>query len=161
MTGDRADELRAAFDRGFAEPPAGPRAQPIDVLRIRLGDEAFVVALAEVAALHVERPMCAVPTSVRELVGVAAVGPAIVPVYDLAAMIGVHADHPPRWLAIAGGGSVGFAFHAFDGLARVDALPPVAATGGFLRGVLADAGRSIPVIDLAAITRSVLQRRER
>jgi hypothetical protein len=124
---DRAAELRAAFDASFAAAPSAPPPQHRDVLRVRAGGVAHDLALAQVASLHASVRIVPVPSPVRELLGVVAVHGAVVPIYDLAAVLRCGAGPGgPRWIAIARGGEVGFAFDAFDGLARVDpALPAI------------------------------------
>lgn len=132
---DRALELQAAFDRGFAEALRGPRAATTDLLRVRLDGAPYVVRLSEVAALHVDLPICAVPTPARELLGVAAIRSALVPIYDLRALLGAPTTHAPRWCAVHT--TVGFAFDGFDGLLRVETIP-----------------NNVPVLDLGALAGS-------
>ena len=118
--GDRAAELRAAFDASFAAPPVPPPPRMVDVLRVRAGGIAYTLALAQVASLHADLRIVAVPSPARELLGVVAVRGTVVPIYDLASALGATANPAaPRWIAIARGGAVGFAFDGFDGYARV------------------------------------------
>lgn len=130
MTRDRAAELRAAFDRGFAEPPAEPTAAPIGVLKIRLAGEPYGVLVAQVASIHVDLQLAPVPSPVASLLGVAAVRGAIVPVFDLRALVGVSTANPPRWTVLATGLASGYAFDGFDGLVRTT----VAAAGSIVDG---------------------------
>jgi hypothetical protein len=143
MTGDRAAQLRDAFDRGFALPHAAGSGARVELLRLRVGDAAFAVALVEVASLHVDLDVVALPAADPALRGVAAIRGAVVAVYDLRALLGVAAAAHPRWVVISRGGD-GFAFDGFAGHVRVAALPP---SGG---AVVLD-GRPHPLIELATL----------
>jgi chemotaxis signal transduction protein len=155
---DRASQLRAAFDRGFAEAPRGPRAETIDLLRIQVGGDLYAIAMMDVASVHVDRHVCPVPSPARALLGVIAVRSAIVPLYDLQAILETAARSTPRWCAVAREAPAGFAFHGFDGLMRIAAGAIRSEQRGFTRGVVSDGGRSYPVINLAAVTSSLLER---
>jgi purine-binding chemotaxis protein CheW len=111
---DRAASLRAAFDRGFAEPAAvAGRAEGF--LAIRAGEHSRAVRLAEVAAIHADRRIVPLPSPSPSLLGLAGFRGAILPVYDLCALLGTSSPAPPRWLIVAAAAAVAFAFDAFDG----------------------------------------------
>ncbi|MGE3547439.1 MAG: chemotaxis protein CheW, partial [Kofleriaceae bacterium] len=112
-----ADELRRAFDRDFARAAGAPTAGE-DVLAIQCGGDPYAIRLAEVAGLHAHLTIEPVPSPVRELTGVAALRGALVPIYDLAALLGYPACNG-RWSVVAGGRSMGFAFDRFESHARV------------------------------------------
>jgi hypothetical protein len=139
---DRAAELRRAFDRGFAEAPRGVPAVMVDLLRLRIGTETYMIRTTSITAIHAGIAITTVPATAPELIGVAAIRTALVPVYDLRVLLGVAPTAPPRWLVQAH--DAGFAFEGFDGHARVAELPADAA-------VASHAGRLHAVIDLAAI----------
>jgi chemotaxis signal transduction protein len=154
----RAAELRDAFDRAFAEPPAGPRPAYRELLRVRLAGEPFALALAEIAAIHVDLEVVAMPATAHELLGVIAVRAQIVPVYDLRAVVGAPRELAPRWLVIARDAPAAFAFDGFDGLVRVvDA--PVASSAQFASGVVMIDGRSTTILDLEAARAAVHKER--
>jgi purine-binding chemotaxis protein CheW len=155
----RAAELRDAFDRAFAEPPAGPRAAYRELLRVRLAGEPFALALVEVAAIHVDREVVAMPATAPELLGVIAVRAQIVPVYDLRAVVGAPRELAPRWLVIARDAPAAFAFDGFDGLVRVAADAVVASSARFASGVTRIEGRSITILDLEAACAAVHKER--
>lgn len=138
----RADELRAAFDRGFAEAPAGDKRAALELLRIELAGEPHAIALADISSIHVDPKITAVPATAPELIGVIAVRGAIVPVYDLRALLGLATTRAARWIVIAHGAA--FAFDAFLGHLAVAELT--------VRGVVEHAGRNHPIIDLAAVS---------
>ncbi|MEO8844933.1 MAG: chemotaxis protein CheW [Kofleriaceae bacterium] len=137
----RADELRAAFDRGFAEAPAVVAGAGYELLRIELGGEPYVVPLADVMSLHVDLRIVAVPATVPTLLGVIALRGAIVAVYDLRALLGLATTRAPRWIVLANG--AGFAFDGFAGHVRVDDV--------VVRGVVELAGRLHPIVDLKGL----------
>jgi len=144
----RAEELRAAFDGGFADAPAGERRAAIELLRVELAGEPHALALAELSSIHVDPRITAVPATAPALIGVIAVRGAIVPVYDLRALLGLATTRAPRWVVIAQG--LAFAFDAFTGHLAV-AEVPVRGDARLVRGVVEHEGRNHPIIDLAAV----------
>jgi len=135
VTGDtrdaRAEALRRAFDGAFAEArtvrdDAGVEA----LLGLSAGGVRCAVRVRDVTGLHADRRVTPVPGGAPGLLGLAGLGQAIVPVYDLAFLLGRGADAaPPRWLIVAGGGAVALAFEHFDGHLLVPADAVGAETG--------------------------------
>jgi chemotaxis signal transduction protein len=117
----RAEELRRAFDRSFADAPrVDTDATYVDLLAIRVGGDGYALRLAEVAGLFVDRVVSPLPTSVPELRGLAGFRASLVPVYDLAALLGYPTADAPRWLvSMAGVVTVALAFDRFDAHVRV------------------------------------------
>ena len=137
----RAEQMRAAFDRSFAEPPA-LEAIGTEVLRIELAGDPYVVALREVSSIHVDLKIVPVPATVATLIGVVAVRGVLIAVYDLRALRGVSTDKRPRWILVADG--VGFAFDGF--------LGHLSVAGTLERGVIEHDGRLHPVVELKGTT---------
>jgi chemotaxis signal transduction protein len=137
MSRDRAAELRDAFDRGFAQPPAGPAQAYTDRLRIRVGGAPYALPVAEIASLHVDLRIEPVPSGAATLLGVATIRSAIVAVHDLRALLGITGGGAPRWVVLARD-AVAFAFDSFDGLARV---------------VIGTVDKGYPVLDLSRVLR--------
>ncbi len=135
----RADDLREAFDRGFAAAPATARPPQHELLRIELAGEPHVIPLAAIDSIHVDLPIVPVPATSTTLLGVIAVRGAIVPVYDLRGLLGLATARPPRWLAIAG--TSAYAFDGFEGHLAVTDDPRT-------RGVVSHEGRLHRLIDL-------------
>jgi purine-binding chemotaxis protein CheW len=127
----RAAELRLAFDRSFAE---APRAEPVrleDLLAFRVAGDPYAVRLADTRGLFADRKIVRLPSPARELLGVAGFRGAVVPVYDLRALLGYPAAEAPRWLFLAAHASaVGLAFDRFDGQLRVPSAAIVAGAPG-------------------------------
>jgi chemotaxis signal transduction protein len=123
---DRASNMRAAFDRSFAE-ARRPEAPAVEgLLAIRIGSEPYALRLSEIAGLYADRAVTRLPGDAPALLGIAGFRGAIVPVYDLPALLGHRPAETTRWLAMAAGPPVAFAFAALDGHLRValDAIVP-------------------------------------
>jgi purine-binding chemotaxis protein CheW len=123
----RAAELARAFDSSFARAPDHDARAQIDVLAIRLGAAPHALRLAQLAGLYARRAIAPLPSAVPELLGLVSLRAAIVPVYDLAALLGRPAQQAPRWLVLAAAAPVALAFDALDGYRR---LPPEAIVTG-------------------------------
>jgi purine-binding chemotaxis protein CheW len=159
VIGDRAGELAVAFDRGFAEAAAPPESPRLDLLRIRLGGEPYALVLSEIAALQVDVQVSAVPTPRPELLGVASVRGAIVPIYDLRLALGVAATGAPRWIVMLAGTVAGLAFDGFDGHARIAASELAGGTSGnMIRGAVDLAGVRAAVVNLDVIATLIRDR---
>ncbi len=117
----RAAALRLAFDRSFAEPLSPETMQRHDFLAVRVGAGPWAIRLAEVAGLFADRRITPVPSGAAGLVGIAGFRGTILPIYDLAGLLGQQASAPLRWLVAAAEAPVGFAFEGFDRHVRVTA----------------------------------------
>lgn len=161
----RAGELRRAFDRAFAEPPAMGEALPeVDLLACRIGSEPYAIRLAEVAGLHVDRRVTRLPGGPAAQLGVAGFRGAVLPVYDLASLLGHAAAAGPRWLVIAAGAPVAFAFTTFDFHLRVEPASIVAqdmsgtgpgSSGRHVREFVRDRGTIRPIVHLPSIVEAI------
>jgi purine-binding chemotaxis protein CheW len=153
---NRALELRDAFDRGFAlaERPAAPPHR--DFLSLRVGGAPVAIPLGDVASLHADLVIVPLPARAPELLGVAAIRAAIVPIYDLGAALGTAAAGAIRWAIVLRGGAAGFAFEAHDGHARIAEDAIAVATGrGHVRGQFHIDGEPRPIVDLAAVLAAI------
>ncbi|MFG1604494.1 chemotaxis protein CheW [Actinoplanes sp. NPDC049265] len=152
--------LREEFDRSFAMPARQHDAEQSELLAVRAGGRAYALRLAQTSGLWPDRPVTPLPGPVAALLGVAGFGGTIVPVYDLAALLGHPAPERPRWLVLATGTpALALAFHELDGHVRVptDAIVTEASEHphGCLRGMVALAGGIRPIIDLEAARTAV------
>ncbi|MBG0562153.1 chemotaxis protein CheW [Actinoplanes aureus] len=161
MTGrtvaERVARLRTDFDRSFAEPARVLDHESVELLAIRVGDRPYALCLSQTSGVHPDRPVTALPTTLRALLGVAGFAGTIVPVYDLAALLGHPIAQRPRWLALtAGTPPLALAFHELDHHLRVpvtdvvDSVTDGSGPRGYLDGMvrLPDGNRSI--IDVPA-----------
>lgn len=177
----RLAELRQAFDRSFVEPPRPALAEFEDLLAVRIGTDPYAVRLAATAGLVADRPVTRLPGAPPELLGVAGLRGAVVPVYDLGTLLGrpraaTASDAAPRWLVlVAGSPPVAVAFDRLDGHLRVPrnaiaertAEPSAAgasqhnASGASARqhsAIVRTAGAVRAVIDLAAVRAAITAR---
>lgn len=179
-------DLRESFDQAFSEPEAERAEVSLALLLIRVGRERYAVRLSDVGALEADRTITAVPSEHSELLGIAGLRGAVVAVFDLATLLELPRQEAPRWLILAKGAPLAFAFSAFDGqflvsasaIASADAgragrvrdvvrLPVSGGSqaggseGSEAAGLGSDAGlRSVSLIDIPALV-AVLERRSR
>ena len=123
-----AEAIRAAFDQSFSEPIASRLDDTDDVLRIGVAGEGYAVTLSEIAGLYLKPSIVAVPSPLVEFLGVTALRSQIVPVYDLAGLLGLPGSTGPvRWLLLARASVlVAFAVDSVEGhlrVARTSILP--------------------------------------
>jgi purine-binding chemotaxis protein CheW len=116
---DRAEDLRRAFDRSFAEEVRRDVVQTDDFLGVRIGSEPYALRLSEIAGLYVDRAVTRLPSGAPALLGFASFRGSIAPVYDLHLLLGRASAMTPRWLVAARGSSVAFAFEMFERHLRV------------------------------------------
>lgn len=156
---DRIIRLRDEFDRSFAEPARRHDLEHVELLAIGAGGRPYAMRLSQTAGLHPDRPITPVPSPIGPLLGLAGFAGTVVPVYDLAALLGHPGEGRPRWLVLtAGAPPLALAFHDLDGHVRVDAAAIVdEADGdrGSLRGMVALSGGSRPIIDVPATRAAV------
>jgi hypothetical protein len=140
----KADQLRDAFDRSFGDPHPPPRRDSLALITITIAGVGYAIRLEQIAAVHVDVRIGAVPSKSRGLVGLATIRNVIVPVHDLGVVLG-HRMVPiaSRWIVV-GAGEVprAWTFDQLDGQVRIE--PP--ASGSM--GLVDIAGRSRRVIDL-------------
>ncbi|WP_030435364.1 chemotaxis protein CheW [Actinoplanes subtropicus] len=152
----RIDELRQEFDRSFAEPVRRHDEEHVELLAVRAGGRPYALRLAQTAGLHPDRPVTPLPGPLPALLGLAGFAGTVVPVYDLAALLGHPAGGHPRWLVLAAGQPpLGLAFHELDGHVRVTADAIVReqtheGPRGCLRGIAGLDGAARPIIDVPA-----------
>ena len=126
-------DLRNAFDRARAVPfSAGASEQSENLLAIRLFRDAYALRVGEISGLLTDRKIVALPTAIPELLGVAGIRGALVPVYSLAALLGYAVEtEGTRWLALCGTEEpVALAFNDFEGYLSVARTQIYAAEHG-------------------------------
>jgi chemotaxis signal transduction protein len=145
--------MRQEFDLSFAQAPELEKPVVVDLLQIRVAERRYVVRLAEVAALHPERRVVAVPTPDPKLLGLVGLRGSIAPVFDLALALGHPRAASPRWvLELRSPRPCALAFADLEGHLRVPSARLSAGAGGGTGSAtaLTDAG-PLPVIDLSAV----------
>jgi len=157
----RAEELREQFDRSFAEPARRHHVEHVDLLAVRAGGSAYALRLGQTSGLFPNRPVTPLPGPLGALLGVAGFGTRIVPVYDLAALLGHPVPARPRWLVLAAGDPpLALAFHDLDGHVRVPCASIITETAGAtargsFRGMVQLADGIRPIVDLPAARAAV------
>ena len=85
---ERLAALREEFDGSFGQPVRPPDAEHAELLTLRAGDRRYALRLTQTSGLHPDRPVTPLPGPLPALLGVAGFGGTIVPVFDLAALLG-------------------------------------------------------------------------
>jgi purine-binding chemotaxis protein CheW len=160
------EALRAEFDAGFARAPAA-RAGEVALLALRAGGEPVAVRVLEVAGLLPAARVVPVPSRRPELLGVAGLRGALLPVYALARLLGRPSEEA-RWMLLAGTGDasgaerVAFACEAFEGHVTVAAAELHAPSGEGVRAhvsaVVRLGGAFRPVLHVPSLVRAVTAR---
>jgi purine-binding chemotaxis protein CheW len=155
--GQRAGELRNAFDRSFAEPEAVAVETQLELLLIRVRGQGYALRLGQVLSLHADRRLVAVPSPHPELLGLVGVRGQIVPVYDLSLLLGGAPAPNLRWVVLVRATTpLALAFEQFEAQLRVPHGALLEATGAaathrFASASVATTKGARPVIDLAAL----------
>ncbi|GAB7051133.1 chemotaxis protein CheW [Catenuloplanes indicus] len=158
---DRLGELRASFDRSFADPPREQVVQFHDLLAITVAGRRYALRLSQSAGLFPNRRVTPLPGPIGALLGVAGFRGSIVPVYSLAAVLGQPPQPESRWLVLAAGEpAVALAFEALDGHLRIPAGEVIEeqvghGPRGCLRGIVQRPEGTRPIVDVAAVRAAI------
>jgi len=156
-----AAALRRAFDRSFADAPASVTPAFTSFLAVRIGDNPYAIELSELAGLHRDRTVVPASSPDREFLGIASVRGAMVPVYDLRALLGYPSDGiAPRWLVLSRAPSlVGLAFDLFEAYLRTPSdevpAPEPGAARLHVRGVVRAGDAVRPLIHVASVLEAI------
>jgi chemotaxis signal transduction protein len=157
----RVEALREDFDGSFArKPPSLPPSD--DLLEITIAARQYALRIGEVGGVFVDRIVAPLPTRVTGLLGISAIRGALLPVYDLAAML-AHATErgPHRWLAIAAGTFVGLAFERFEQYVRVRRgaiVPHDSRAMRHVREFVKIGDRMTPIVSIASVLEAIRTR---
>jgi chemotaxis signal transduction protein len=161
---DRVEALRHAFDRSFAEAPRSDAAPFEDLLEITVGTMPYALRMTEVFGLFADRKITLLPSTVHELLGITGLRGSVLPVYDLAALLGHSvAAGTPRWLAVAAALPVALAFEGFERHQRIrrDAIVPHVHRDSQVRHVrdmFQSRGAARPIISIASVLEVITSR---
>ena len=124
--------------------------------QLRLAGEAYAVPIGNVVEIASLGDLTAVPGARPEILGVRNLRGQILPVIDLAQVLGVNAAEPPRQLLVAESGS-SRAGLAIDEVSQVGELPDAmeGAESDFLVGTMIHEGQLLAVIDVPRIFSSL------
>ena len=156
----RADELKRTFDQGFAQVPALSSKNHINLLAISLAGTPYALELKDIAGLYANKKVTRIPARTPGLLGIAGFRGAILPIYDLAALVGLPASEKVRWFAIVAGAELAVAFDTFDGHVSVpaDAIVPNESQDGNRRHfshLLRSSGGLRAVVNLSSVLHPV------
>jgi chemotaxis signal transduction protein len=164
MISEKAEDLRRAFDRSFAELPHEERVQVEDLLAIRVGGDPFALRLHDVSGLFADKVVTALPSNVSELVGVAGFRGSIIPVYDLRALLGYAVSEPSRWMLVVAA-KVALAFDRFEGHLRVPresiAVQPPSERARHVTEVVRGGGVARPIVHVPSVLEAIGARARR
>jgi chemotaxis signal transduction protein len=161
---ERAAMLRQVFDQAFAAAPAGTSTPTEAFLAIGAGGDNYALRLVEISGLFVDKKVVPLPSESPDLLGIASFRGALVPVYDLAVLLGYAAKPLPRWLVlVAPQTPVGLAFDRFDGYLNLPREVNAQQTGAentrqHLAESMSAAGLLRPVVAVASILESIRKR---
>ena len=167
----KLEELRRAFDRGFAVPAAASEAAGAEsYLALRAAGERVAVRLTEVRGLQAGRKITPLPSRLGELLGLAGIRGKCVPVYSAAALLGCGtASRQARWIVLCAGRLdaelLALAFDGFDGYlslpkTRARAKPAADSSREHVAEVLESDAGARSVLDIASIMKAIDSRIE-
>jgi chemotaxis signal transduction protein len=126
------EALRREFDAAFARPVREAAEATEDLLEIRVAGSPYALRVAELGGVSAGHRVTAVPSAQAALLGLVGIRGVLVPVFDLARLLGESAlEEAPRWVALSRGDSpVGLAFASVDGHLTVSPSALQASAGG-------------------------------
>ncbi|MFP5502240.1 MAG: chemotaxis protein CheW [Candidatus Sericytochromatia bacterium] len=127
---DALQVLRQAFDRVFAEPPTEEEQGLEELIVVRLGGERLAIRLTALAGIERLDRVVPLPGGPPGFLGLAGLRGRLVPVFDLAGMLGRPAGPFTGWVAVVGRQEpVGWAFDELVGVETVarEAIKPAEA----------------------------------
>jgi purine-binding chemotaxis protein CheW len=125
-------------------------------VRLKVAAETYAVPVGHVLAIVGPGDLTPVPGALPEILGVRKLRGQIVPVIDLALVLGLTADEPRRQLLLAEaeGVKAGFTIDEVTSVGELDG-PLDGAESDFLVGVMVRDGEPLGVIDIPQILRSL------
>jgi hypothetical protein len=160
--GERAAAMRAAFDLGFAQPRQLAQPESDRLLVLAVGGDPYALRMEEIASVAVDRRITPLPSPAPELAGLVGLRGAILPVYDLARLLGYPSAGRARWLAVLAAAPVAVAFAGFEGyVVRPGgsiAFEPAPDANRHVRVVARAADFVRPVISLASVAETIRSR---
>jgi chemotaxis signal transduction protein len=116
-------EMRWEFDNAFAIRPAGAAQERESLIMLRVGGESLAVRTLHITGVAKRSRILPIPTPVPCLLGIAAIHNTLLPVYDLAALLGLHSGAAEgAWFMLTCPQTpIALLFDAFEG--QVDTEP--------------------------------------
>jgi chemotaxis signal transduction protein len=156
-----ASALRRSFDEAFARAHR-PRATGLeDLLLVRIEGHPYALRIRELEGLHRAGKVVPLPSSCLELLGLAGIRGALVPVFSLPALLGYGGRESPTWLVLCHGAEgrgrepMALGFGGLDGHVRVGPDQICGAAEGAARAHLQQMVRLpagvCPLVDVRSI----------
>jgi chemotaxis signal transduction protein len=157
----RVLQLSRDFDSAFAEipPPVTPAGGAL--LALRVAGEPYALRASEISSLARERRVAALPRAPEGFVGLSGLRGMLLPVWDLAVLLGHAGGGSVLWQVQAADETPwALAFESFDGTLSLplESLRPYAGQGpaaAFSTQAAPDHGRLRPVLELALLGAAV------
>lgn len=126
------EALRREFDATFARPLREAGEDIHELLAIRVADKPYALRIAELGGVSAHHRVTRVPSAQAALRGLVGLRGALVPVFDLALLLGEPvANETPRWLALSRGDQpLALAFATVEGHLPVVTSELMAGDGG-------------------------------
>jgi len=156
-----AGALRRQFDRAFSELRSTGIVQSEDLLAVKVGGDDYALRLNEISGVFKDKPITTLPASAPELAGLAGLRGALVPVFDLACLIGYAPSRSRRWLVtVSGPSAIAFAFESLGGHLRVSAeaiaeAPQSTAGRSWMREAVVTDGSPRALIQIPALVADI------
>jgi chemotaxis signal transduction protein len=119
----RAARMRQEFDAGFVVPPLPDRPPRQRLLEVSVGGIRAAIPLQDCSGVQHAAATTPLPARERGFIGLTAVGGAVLPLYDLAARLGLErpSSAADGWIVVsAGRDRVCFLVDGIDGYAEAD-----------------------------------------
>jgi purine-binding chemotaxis protein CheW len=156
---ERAATLRQVFDRSFAEARLLDTAEMTDLLAVALSGVPHTLRLDEVSGVFADKRVRALPSRIPEMRGIAAFKRAMLPVFDLGALLGYPPDKSARWIVVSAQSPVAFTIAEFRGHLRLPTATIIPAACAGRRDhqdeTAIDGGILRPLINLPSIVNAI------
>lgn len=153
--GRAALELAREFDDSFARAAAPPADADISVLLIRIGSARYAVRLSQLSGVFAHSAVTHVPGAPPAMLGLTALRGAIVPVYDLAALLGQSPVVASRSLLVAAARPVALAVELVESCAAVPVASLRAAAAGHATEMVRIDDDTLPVLSVDSVLESI------
>jgi chemotaxis signal transduction protein len=121
---EKARRMREEFDGSFALPARDGATESADLLAIGVHGDGFALRVLDIAGIAAGKKILPLPGAPAALLGLSGIRGALVPVWDLATLLGYGVGgvtrREPRWLVLGPGEAPwALAFEEFEGYFRV------------------------------------------
>jgi chemotaxis signal transduction protein len=159
----KIDEMRQLFDESFSVPEQRDDKVIEHMLAVKLGIDNFAVCISDISGLTVAKgKILPVPSSVPELLGITGIRGVLVPVFSLAALLGISTGSGPcRWLVLCGERhlTIALAVDLVEGYLNVSAdrihAPGASSLAQYIKETIRDGDILRGVLDLAQVVQQI------